>query len=351
MAGSVFLVLFGCGSNPASPKAAAESSPSAVVATVPPTPSPIVPSVARSSGVHAGAPASIAVSVATVWGSPNWVRSVDKPATENPVRIREWLSAMSLSQRRDLGPKRVNTSVLFGELVQVVSVSGDWAEVVVPSQASPRDPRGYPGFVPVRQLSLSVPPEGPEIATVVAHTTRLRAASGDGELEVSYATRLPALKADGTSVEVWSPNGSSLLVPLKDVVISKSDVPALPRTADAIVSDAHRFLGLPYLWDGSSAFGFDCSGITYSVFRTHGVLLPRDSFGQVEVGREVAQSDLRAGDLIFFAPPGGKVHHVGIYVGNGSMLHAPKTGETVQVSDLNSSWFPGEFHKARRYIE
>lgn len=301
--------------------------------------------------IRPGAPASIAVSVGTVWGSPDFARQVDQPALENPVRIKDWLAAMTLSERRDLGPTRVNTSVLLGEVVQVLSRAGDWAEVVVPSQKSPRDPRGYPGWIPARQLSPQIAPADRDIATVTAKTTKLRPTKQGSELEVSYSTRLPVLGGDAANLEVWSPTGDSMLVARKDVSVTKPDVPALPPTAEAIVEDARRFMGLPYLWDGSSAYGFDCSGITYSVFRTHGVLLPRDSFGQAEVGTTVPQSDLDTGDLVFFAPPGGKVHHVGIYIGGGHMLHAPKTGSTVEIADLSTSWFPGEYHVARRFVD
>jgi cell wall-associated NlpC family hydrolase len=300
-------------------------------------------------GVRARAPATIAVSVGTVWGDPSYVRPVDLPSLENPVRYRTWLKDMTKEERSDLGPTRVHTSVLFGELVQVLAISGEWAQVVVPSQASPRDPRGYPGWIPVRQLSHRVPPADALVATVTAKTTMLKTREGTDVLEISYATRLPAVAAGSDAVEVWSPDARTLFVAAEDVVVKGAAEPALPKTAASIVKDARRFLRLAYLWDGSSAFGFDCSGITYSVFRTHGILLPRDSFGQATVGKEIDRSNLRSGDLLFFAKD-GTVHHVGIYVGGDRMLHAYKTGEPVQISSILEGWYAEEYFAARRYL-
>jgi cell wall-associated NlpC family hydrolase len=133
------------------------------------------------------------------------------------------------------------------------------------------------------------------------------------------------------------------------VSITPSSAPALAKTAAAIIADAKRFLGLPYLWDGSSAFGFDCSGITYAVYRTHGILLPRDSFMQATTGRAVSRSELKAGDLVFFAA-NGKVHHVGIYLGNDQILDAPRTGMSVEIVSLTKHVYASEFAGGRRYL-
>jgi cell wall-associated NlpC family hydrolase len=300
-------------------------------------------------GVRAGAPATIAVSVGTVWGDPSYVRPVDQPSLENPVRYRTWLKDMTLEERSDLGPTRVNTSVLFGELVQVLSISGEWAQVVVPSQASPKDPRGYPGWIPIRQLSHRVPPADALVATVSAKTTMLKTRDGADVFEISYGTRLPVVAKGTGVVEVWSPDDRALVVAAKDVVIKGTGEPAMPKKGASIVREARRFLRLAYIWDGTSAFGFDCSGITYSVYRNHGVLLPRDSFGQVTAGREIDRSALKQGDLLFFAKE-GTVHHVGIYVGGDRMLHAYKTGEPVQISNILEERYAKEYFAARRYL-
>jgi len=108
-------------------------------------------------------------------------------------------------------------------------------------------------------------------------------------------------------------------------------------SGSAIVSEASKFLGVPYLWGGESPSGFDCSGLVQYVFGQLGVEVPRGSVDQSEVGTEVASlSEAQPGDLLFFEPgqngaPPGKPGHVAIYIGNGEMIDAPETGETVQV--------------------
>ena len=109
-------------------------------------------------------------------------------------------------------------------------------------------------------------------------------------------------------------------------------------TGNSIVDYAYQFLGTPYVWAGTSPSGFDCSGFTQYVFRNAaGVSLPRTTYEQINVGTPVAYSDLQPGDLVF--PHTG---HVGIYVGNGQMIHAPSTGDVIKVSSVY------KFYTARR---
>ena len=109
-------------------------------------------------------------------------------------------------------------------------------------------------------------------------------------------------------------------------------------TGNSIVDYAYQFLGTPYVWGGTSPSGFDCSGFTQYVFRNAaGVSLPRTTYEQINVGTPVAYSDLQPGDLVF--PHTG---HVGIYVGNGQMIHAPSTGDVIKVSSVY------KFYTARR---
>ncbi|HMC38552.1 MAG TPA: C40 family peptidase, partial [Acidimicrobiales bacterium] len=114
-------------------------------------------------------------------------------------------------------------------------------------------------------------------------------------------------------------------------------------------AEARRFLGLQYLWAGTSSFGFDCSGLTYTVYRQFGVTLPRDAADQARAGGPVARADLRPGDLVFFAFDGRTVDHVGIYAGNGLMIDAPHTGAAIETVPLWSPDLSPYYAGARRY--
>lgn len=105
----------------------------------------------------------------------------------------------------------------------------------------------------------------------------------------------------------------------------------------AIVQTAKKYLGVPYVWGGTSPKGFDCSGFVQYVCRQNGISLPRVAASQRNAGTSVSRANLQPGDLVFFSS-GGRVSHVGIYIGNGNMIHAPQTGDVVKISSINSSY-------------
>lgn len=102
-----------------------------------------------------------------------------------------------------------------------------------------------------------------------------------------------------------------------------------------IVSIAKRYLGARYVWGAEGPDTFDCSGFTKYVYMQVGVSLPRVSRAQINAGQRVSRGDLQPGDLVFFGNP---IHHVGIYVGGGEMIHSPRTGDVVKISPLYSDY-------------
>lgn len=119
-----------------------------------------------------------------------------------------------------------------------------------------------------------------------------------------------------------------------------------------MVKTARRFLGVPYRWGGTdSNEGFDCSGLTLTCYRLNGLDLPRVSRDQFVAGRWVAREALQPGDLVFFATRGGRqVTHVGIYIGAGNFIHAPRTGETVRIEKLSADFYNRTFVGGRSYL-
>lgn len=237
---------------------------------------PVAPHAAvRVRTAVASQPVWVSAGVATVWVKPSRTRPVDAPALHAQPDIPRWINRQSLRQREDLG-NRVMTQALHGDKLLRITQRDGWSKVQLPDQTGNKFPDGIIGWVPTRQLS----------ATRVRH----------------------AVLHSGIS-----PHGTG------------RDVLRIART----------YLGVRYLWGGLSRAGLDCSGLTYRVFRSLGVVLPRDAADQSHIGTSVSRHDLRKGDLVFFGTGAWpQIHHVGIYAGHGRVLHAPYTGTTVQLTPL-----------------
>lgn len=328
-----WLTLVGCVSDQAP-----AGLPNSQASTTVPAPAPATLSI--------GHPAWVSVSVATLWRSPDSPRSVDAPALANPVRIGEWLADMTVAQRRSLSG-RADSQVLMGDRVRVLRLRERWAKVAVASQPSPLDERGYIGWVPRRQLTARTPVSAERRATVKTRTASLRTdqATPTRLFPISFGTRLPVVALTPDFVRVGTPGGAVRRLARSAVVVHTAGEPARQPSRTSVVQTARLFLRLPYLWAGASGFGLDCSGLTWLVYRAHGITIPRDAAPQSQHGRAVAQ--LRRGDLMFYAT-NGLVHHVSMYVGEGMMIHAPGTGESVEV--VPTSTLSHEYVGARRYL-
>jgi cell wall-associated NlpC family hydrolase len=289
------------------------------------------------AALEPGDRAAIAVSVATLWKAPNVYRSIDRPAVTNPVDLDAWNRNLATGAlRRDLTP-RVQTQALYGELVTVIKVAGRWAKVAVRDQPDPQDPRGYPGWLPVSQLRTGYDPTGSGLS-VHARTAVIDLNTGR-KLPVSYGTWLPVERAalDEKHWVVRTPQGYG--------TIAKAALGPAPHPSGiSIVRQAKRFLGLRYLWGGLSAWGFDCSGLVWDVFRVHGMTIPRDADPQFRHGRRVTRDALRPGDLVFYGTQ-RYVHHVAIYAGDGQMIEAPNSDSMVRLVPFRTTEYAG----ARRY--
>ncbi|MEH6993815.1 NlpC/P60 family protein [Neobacillus drentensis] len=115
-------------------------------------------------------------------------------------------------------------------------------------------------------------------------------------------------------------------------------------TANSVIANAKQYLGVPYVWGGSTPSGFDCSGFTSYVYRSVGISLPRTSRAQQNVGTRISLSQVQPGDLVFRGSP---AYHVGIYIGGGQYIHAPQTGDVVKIAPFN----PSKFSTASRVLQ
>jgi len=155
-------------------------------------------------------------------------------------------------------------------------------------------------------------------------------------IESSYGSRkeivAPSVRNPTNTSENYAPTSSANSAPSVTVGSGVS------VSSDAILAYASNFLGIPYVWGGTSPSGFDCSGFTQYVFAHFGINLPRVAAAQQNVGTFESRADLQPGDLVFFGNP---AYHVGIYVGNGNMICSPCTGQVLQIQPLDNDFSYG----------
>ncbi len=122
--------------------------------------------------------------------------------------------------------------------------------------------------------------------------------------------------------------------------------------ASELVGNAMGFLGVPYKRGGSSEKGFDCSGFVRTIYQQSvGLLLPRRAEQQAAATENIEKSELQPGDLVFFNTLRRAFSHVGIYVGEGKFIHAPKPGASVRVESMSVSYWQRRFDGARRVTQ
>ncbi|NCC67654.1 MAG: hypothetical protein EOM14_05585 [Clostridia bacterium] len=122
-------------------------------------------------------------------------------------------------------------------------------------------------------------------------------------------------------------------------------------TGQDIVNYAETFLGVSYVYGGTSPSGFDCSGLVYYCYAHFGYYLNRTAAGLAYNGVSVSYSSLQPGDVILFTSTDGSyVGHTGIYIGGGQFIHAPHTGDVVKISNLSDSYYTAHYYGARRIV-
>lgn len=125
--------------------------------------------------------------------------------------------------------------------------------------------------------------------------------------------------------------------------------PSASELGEKIVAFAKSQLGKPYSYGASGPNAFDCSGFTSYVFAANGISLPRTSVSQSAVGTTVSKSELLPGDLVFFATgSSGRVSHVGIYIGNGDIIHAATGQGKIAINNLSQSYYSSRYLWAKR---
>jgi cell wall-associated NlpC family hydrolase len=267
------------------------------------------------------------VPVSTVWTSPDAPREIDAPAIAAQPDVAAWAKSMDTETRLGLHGRTL-TQLLFAEPVIVRSERDGWSEIVAPWQPSSKDELGYPGWVPSSHLGELPGSASAPVAVAVPMASLLAEPGGDDVAELSFATVLASVEHADGHTRVATPDGGSGW--LADAVLRSVEESS---GAEDRLRLGSLFLGLEYLWGGTSAYGLDCSGLVHAVSRVLGLRTPRDAHDQAAAMENIPVDEARPGDLYFFARPDKPVHHVGFVSAEG-MLHASETGKRLENEPL-----------------
>jgi cell wall-associated NlpC family hydrolase len=246
-----------------------------------------------------------------------------------------------------------------GVEVTVVEISGDWYKITYDDHS---------GWVFSGYISLNkVAGEG----VINAQDVNIRSypeLSSDVITRLSEGANLNVYGRSGEWYKVELPEGKSGWVFGKYLTIRNSNasrspdesIPIIeaPKSSNAkaqkIIETAKKYLGVKYVYGGTSPKGFDCSGFVQYVFKECGISLERVAASQAQYGTKVSRGELNTGDLVFFDTNGGhnNIGHVGIYIGNGQFIHASsgRNSRRVVISNLTSGFYNDTYMTARRYL-
>ncbi|OPX90450.1 MAG: Gamma-D-glutamyl-L-lysine endopeptidase [Pelotomaculum sp. PtaB.Bin104] len=291
--------------------------------------------------------------VIVLWSSPGLNRDYDRLILNKPVNPSVWAAGMDTEMRLWLVGK-AETQAVFGEPVVILERQGDWIKVAATKQKTSLSEYGYPGWVPAghivtNQIYLTELENLPNAvaAKPVIKLYQNKELTG-ASVEICYQTRLPILGECEKYVSVRLPDGNTGYLSSQDIKRARE----LSFSRDEIINEAKSFLGVRYIWAGTASYGFDCSGFTMRLYQSQGVTISRDADEQAKEGVAVAKIELLPGDLIFFAAKGGQgqIHHVGLYAGEGMMIHSPSSSSSVRLDGIDSGMYHVEYWGAKRYV-
>ena len=309
--------------------------------------------------------------IKTSGGTTGWVSgdylttgSAGNSSTNNSTSQTSYkatVTATSLNVRSGAGTSySVITKLSKGTVVDVLeSASNGWKKV--------KTSNGTTGWVSGSYLTTGVV-EQPSTdsstsqtsykATVNTDSLNMRKGAGTSYSIITKLSRGTVVDVLESASNGWkkvkTSNGTTGWVSGSYLTTGVVEQPSTPsfNKVQAVLDLANKQLGKPYVWGAEGPNSFDCSGLVYYVYKNAaGITLPRTSSSQYGAGVAVSKSNLQPGDLIFSSTDGtGKVTHVAIYVGNGQMIHAPRTGKNVEKVSISNSYWSKAYVGARRVL-
>ena len=299
------------------------------------------------------------------WVSSSYIQvsntSTSQPSTDSSTSYKATVNATSLNVRKGAGTSySVITKLSKGTVVDVLeSASNGWKKV--------KTSGGTIGWVSGSYLTTGVvnqpstdnsTSQTSYKATVNTDSLNVRAGAGTSYSIITKLSRGTVVDVLESASNGWkkikTSNGTIGWVSGSYLANGVVEQPSTPSTnkVQAVIDLAHKQLGKPYVWGAEGPNSFDCSGLIYYVYKNAAsITLPRTSSAQYSAGVAVSRSNLKAGDLIFSSTDGtGNITHVAIYVGDGQMIHAPRTGKNVEKVSINKSYWNKAYVGARRVL-
>ncbi|MCC6442218.1 MAG: C40 family peptidase [Armatimonadetes bacterium] len=253
---------------------------------------------------------------------------------------------IALRADKDTASEQV-TQAILGAALTVLERKAGWTYVEMEDT--------YRGWVREDGLqTVPCPPDYPRLPAVrVARLFAEVALNGQNLLILSNESVLEVQsEASDTYLTVRLPEGT--VGRIERAAVADLREPRAPATRESLPRTAWQFLGVPYLWGGTSAFGLDCSGFVQLVYKIHGLPILRDADQQATQGAPVEWDELRPGDLIFFAggsdPHNRQISHVGMAYGSAEFIHAAGEGRGVILTPLDDPRYREIYWGARRFL-
>ena len=298
----------------------------------------------------------------TVVNQPSTDSSTSQPSTDNSTPQTSYKATVntdSLNMRKGAGTSySIITKLSRGTVVDVLeSASNGWKKV--------KTSGGTIGWVSGSYLTTGVvnqpstdnsTSQTSYKATVNTDSLNVRAGAGTSYsiiTKLSRGTVVDVLESASNGWKKVKTSGGTIgWVSGSYLTTGVVNQPSSTNKAQAVVDLATKQLGKPYVWGAEGPNSFDCSGLVYYVYKNAaGKTLPRTAAAQYGVGVAVSKSNLQPGDLIFSSTDGsGRVTHVAIYVGNGQMIHAPRTGKNVEKVSISNSYWTKTYVGSRRVL-
>ncbi len=243
----------------------------------------------------------------------------------------------------------VLTQIPNGQVVVISESASGWGKVTY---------NGTTGYASLDYIAVGQgAPTGQAVVKLSSATLNLRA-------EASTASAVLAQIPNGQVLNVtensngWAKvtfNGVTGYVSTDYIYFGSPELPsrsdAVSSKGQAVVELAKQHLGKAYVYGATGPNNFDCSGLVYYVYRSMGVTLNRVADDQMKNGTYVSKENLQPGDIVGFANSSGYVNHVGIYAGNGMMIHSPQTGDVVKFESIVTGNYANRLVGGRRIFQ